>query len=47
MHDSLPCHILAIQVDKRGLRDSGESIKDDTELYQFAFIASSIKSINT
>ncbi|MEQ8465408.1 DUF3800 domain-containing protein [Coleofasciculus sp. E1-EBD-02] len=35
--NQLPCHILAIQVDKKGLRDSGESIKDDTELYQFAF----------
>ncbi|NEQ67085.1 MAG: DUF3800 domain-containing protein [Symploca sp. SIO1B1] len=34
---NLPCHIFAVQVNKTRLRDSDQNIKDDNDLYQFAF----------
>jgi hypothetical protein len=33
----LPCHIFAVQVNKKRLRETSEDIKDDTGLYRLAF----------
>ncbi|MEG4836599.1 DUF3800 domain-containing protein [Microcoleus sp. B9-D4] len=33
----LPCHIFAVQVNKKRLRETSEDIKDDTGLYRLSF----------
>jgi len=33
----LPCHIFAVQVNKKTWRETSEDIKDDTGLYRLAF----------
>ncbi|WP_445173384.1 hypothetical protein, partial [Microcoleus sp.] len=33
----LPCHIFAVQVNKKRLRETSEDIKDETGLYRLAF----------
>ena len=33
----LPCHIFAVQVNKKRLRETSEDIKDETGLYRLSF----------